>query len=1322
MKKTDDEEWSDMEVDEQKVDRVETDGSSDEDDVEMKIGEDDEDDDDDDDHRDEGVAEGIPQVSSPANNEFMDSFYGLSSNDPKQRAQSSQVLLHYCLIGPNANTKDASYTFKRLLNGVCSGRACARQGYASTLSSFLKLTIKCNNGQFMKDIIQHDKKDGDDEVNTSSLLRYVRQRLIAATDPSSHTTGTGGRKKKKGSEERDYQFGRLFGILGMVRSGILLPQADSEEVDEEIQDVCSLLISDLAELFWLKKWMREPAAHGMSTLLNSFYNEINNSGGATSSKKKNKAPASSASSKCQKIVQHLVKNVVIPKLLLRLHGHDDMDEIEVSESKFSTLLENYTSEQIAVAIHIQSQASNSVSSENLPFPLDKAILSTNTIPMIAQALSETSVVVQPRTHFVWDSIWAYLTTAAPREETEKTKDESTTPSSSKMSNRGVQMRALRQRCPVGNDSGVDVLDSLLRSVIIEKLLRMDEGSANTTHERRSLAICYVGSACGVPFPSSLDGPLQIQLQSDELENIVLKADLVRTLFIDVICAGNSSSKRKQSGSSTTTSHMLKPLALQVLQSITDSLVSDITEAGGSRRLAVIRALSNCEIRFDARTKTSTVSDLLMLGSTSGISSDAASMKSKLKLWNEYIDYLQDQILKQASSASTSSSETTGYVELLYTATKNILRLDGTPKDDKSEDNVSSELVEFKESIIRKVQCFFMVCGFFDCRNVFIAAAPADTPKSGKKKKQKGKKGNSNVGTSGAPDHPILDAAMKLKNCGENLPYTVRSVVAARFFSLVSENVNFATHNSTEDDKQAKQGKDTRMLDVLQALSESWKIVESSGAIRWSLAAASNEKEEENAEGKVDPEKLVAEFQTRVKELRSKVESSPGDSVVEAQKRCATGTAVLALSMYIHRLSCGTSEDMMENDDPDADDEDDEEEIANSMEELNDVLDGFLGGNGESEGNPLVGLAGSCVNILSSPVGSGNLGRASSPKLIREAVKFAWLGGLSLAAALSSESSTLLDAEVINILLEAIGVVQGDSMEDDEEESDEEDGDSDDDSSGDEGVFSKATGLVDDDEEMETKQAKDKEQPADDSDSDVELDPTKLQSMLEDDSDADVDAGELEHHEGADAALAKLIKLKQDARKAGQQARQKLEASNHVRCTYLLELLMTRPDSWKHLYRSDVILKLLVPMLNHRRSIEKSLEKGSEKGSNPATGEKSALLDRLTSLLNSKLCKLRLGSTPSNVDMAAFGPVLAAQVMEAATRGGSKDHSSCCSNGLVMVLRAIPSLEDKIFAAAGYSNAVEEWSTKRSTRIATSLFDDLIAHIPRYVKYAIPIFF
>ena len=287
-KRQQDDDGSDMEVNEQKVEHIEPGEDDDEDeDIEMidRV-----DDSSDDDGADEDQEEDAEPTSSKSN-EFMDSFYGLSSVDPKERAQASQIMLHHCLLGPNANTKDAAYAFRRLLNGVCSGRACARQGNASALSSFLKVAVTWNDGQLMNEIRDHNKSDSDDE-ESSSMLRYVRQRLITATDPSGHISGS----KKKGSEERDYQFGRLFGILSIARSGILLPISSSRNDIDNIQEVTTGLVHDLIELYKMKIWMREPASHAIVTILTAFYSECNDSKDA------------------KEIVHYIVTQVVIPKI------------------------------------------------------------------------------------------------------------------------------------------------------------------------------------------------------------------------------------------------------------------------------------------------------------------------------------------------------------------------------------------------------------------------------------------------------------------------------------------------------------------------------------------------------------------------------------------------------------------------------------------------------------------------------------------------------------------------------------------------------------------------------------------------------------------------------------------------------------------------------------------------------------------------------------------------------------------------------------------------------------------------------------------------
>merc|ERR1712166_1215323 len=267
-----------------------------------------------------------------------------------------------------------------------------------------------------------------------------------------------------------------------------------------------------------------------------------------------------------------------------------------------------------------------------------------------------------------------------------------------------------------------------------------------------------------------------------------------------------------------------------------------------------------------------------------------------------------------------------------------------------------------------------------------------------------------------------------------------------------------------------------------------------------------------------------------------------------------------------------------------------------------------------------------------------------------------------------------------------------------------DGESDDDL-----TFSKASQVLNDPDDMETD---DHETRAKDEDeSDVEIDPSKLQSMLEDDSDADAGEYVLEHHEGADAALAALIRLKQDTRKAGQQAREKIEVSNQLRCSYLIDLLLGRPDSWNKLFRSNIILEMVVPLLDHRKRVGKLTQKAAESGKNSGSGEKKALLHRMNSLIKHKLLKIRLSSMPlaGHVDMGAATNAFR-QIMKEARKSKDKEHSSCCSSCLIFLLRIMPSSPDVIsLATTEYGDVIREWSTKRNS--GASLLDDLISHMP-----------
>lgn len=221
-------------------------------------GDDTSDDDSDDgggDDDDEEMDDGSASVSSASDNEdaksgskttsatsangipipFLDTFYALSAENANERAVAAHCLIRHCFPADSpVQAKDAAYALRRLLSGLCSGRAGARQGYASALSSFLKVAFATSGGGELPSIhaIQKemskadqggdDDDDAMDDEDASSgedqPAEFVRKLLLTQTTPQSVL---GQKAAKKGSEERDYIFGRLFGIMAVVRSGTL---------------------------------------------------------------------------------------------------------------------------------------------------------------------------------------------------------------------------------------------------------------------------------------------------------------------------------------------------------------------------------------------------------------------------------------------------------------------------------------------------------------------------------------------------------------------------------------------------------------------------------------------------------------------------------------------------------------------------------------------------------------------------------------------------------------------------------------------------------------------------------------------------------------------------------------------------------------------------------------------------------------------------------------------------------------------------------------------------------------------------------------------
>ena len=91
----------------------------------------------------------------------------------------------------------------------------------------------------------------------SPTIMEVYTKLDTVTTPDS--------SMKKGSEQRDYIFGSLFGILSVARSKIL-SNADLSD--------CKVWLNKALDLYGTKKWMRETSVHAITELLDSFPSSI----------------------------------------------------------------------------------------------------------------------------------------------------------------------------------------------------------------------------------------------------------------------------------------------------------------------------------------------------------------------------------------------------------------------------------------------------------------------------------------------------------------------------------------------------------------------------------------------------------------------------------------------------------------------------------------------------------------------------------------------------------------------------------------------------------------------------------------------------------------------------------------------------------------------------------------------------------------------------------------------------------------------------------------------------------------------------------------
>jgi len=779
--------------------------------------------------------------------------------------------------------------------------------------------------------------------------------------------------------------------------------------------------------------------------------------------------------------------------------------------------------------------------------------------------------------------------------------------------------------------------------------------------------------------------------------------VVNTIFLNVLCASSGSGKRKinADGAATIEPH-LKPLTTSLL----NELVNRCCECGDvDRQVAFAKAFLSADPRFDVKTKTNSVGSIsMMYGVDKKL--DEGEMKQRKELWEKYLSFLEEKIV-----SADSLHGATSYIELMYKLAK-------------------CDLIQAPADEARRVVRFFMSAAFYDCSNL-------SSPSSSKKKKS----------TKKSPIAELpqeLSSALRISELLKShnlssISHAARKIMSARFYSLLSDFISVLNAQGRRKNETEFYGKVNRPETIYRALSEICGIsslLESSGAKKFSSKEV-DERDDQMEESR----KSLLKVQAIANEALVKECDGKGDAEsLRAKSVFATSCASLMMSLYL-QLSCCGNPDTSDNEADEDDEEDSTEALHEFIADLADVVTSFCalmeghakGEDGEEDENPLAAAAGLLVNILSSPVGGDDADRtnavqASASKLTRETVKLMWSGIIAAMNALHEKQElvkTLLNEDVMTTLIESVCGEDANGADQKDDESIDESDASSDGEEDDSKVFIKANKMEVDLDEVENTNSKgsdDEEAGAAETDDDsVELDPSQLENMLLEDSDAEMSDsgphGVLEHHAGADKALAQLIKLKQEARKASQTERERVELCNRLRCATLLESLFS-PSVFKNGWIPiEAILGSIVPILRYRKALAKSIQSSASLGhSKKALIEKNVILDKLSMLLKDRVSKYRCSSKDSDASEVAMKA--STEIYEEMKHSLTSADCSCCSIALITSVRCIPNSEENEDVKEIYASLINDWATRKASKIHLCVFDDLIKRMPSLASIAL----
>ncbi len=909
-------------------------------------------------------------------------------------------------------------------------------------------------------------------------------------------------------------------------------------------------------------------------------------------------------------------------------------------SSFFAPQSSWTTSKVALYLHLQTIFLSNNSEALLPDNLKAPLLTVSSLEKASSncdmisILNGTAVIVHPRCHVVWESIWSYL--CEKSNSTGKKKS-----------------LVLKNKIALGGDTPADIVRVMVNNLIVKSLLGESDSNHNITHERRSLAMALVSKLC------------EIQLPPNFIENVILHPKIVEKLFLQTLKTRTKPGEKN---------HTLKPLASEILQRIVRSL--DFEENNIERRLAVVRSFIHAHPSFDKVTQSQTVSSLLCLNQVQDREKNTSFTSFHHDLWEQYLNFLKEELFLNRIQKEDEQGATK-YVDLIFNFTKQVSHV-GSDED--------------RLYFFRRVSLILIAGGFFNLDN--LISEPSKSEKESKR------------------IWSIVKSIQKdIEENNTTIPHTIRVLMSSKFFSLLSDFV------ATDSRAKSKNTKVELIITEVSYIQDLIKTIESFGA---TFVNKGNIIDDEDSDiQNLFPFESSMKICCNVKEMISK----EGQKKDEMKSRALSAILSLICSLSLQLLHPGQPENVNEGE------EIDEvfDEVHEMLTDLSDVAIGLCNqdcnddSNEDKEMDPLCSFVATCLNILNSSVGGSTFNSSihlnGGARLVRESVQAAWG---SMLAALSDDSSSLdivLNEEVLSLLLESICFeeVFSDPTICDEDSVMEEVDSSEDDNSKSQGSLSafteaNATGIDLENMEMDDSESKDEE-------GDIELDPSSLENLLLEDRDiaGSDEETELEHHSGADGALAQLIKLKQEARKAGQNKREKNDLSNRVRCFSLLEAVFaTRKRNNSN--PNQIILMTILPLLRTRTILLKSVissENSLSPKSTNCIAEKRALMDRITSFLANKICKTTF-TEKTNFDACQ---TLSKQIIIELKSVSNTDHCKLCSSLLVLVVKSVggDGLEmSRSLSKLIYAEAVKEWSQKRNSKLQPLVFDDFISSCPRLV--------